>query len=358
MPPIPPGSTIGIIGGGQLGRMSAVAAAELGYRCHVYCPDKHAPATEVAFATTIGTYDDRAALERFISAVDVVTFEFENIPHESVKLLARHRPVRPSWEVLKISQNRLREKRCVEELGIGTAAYQAIYSVDDLKTAVESIGTPGVLKTTELGYDGKGQIKIESDTKLKKAWQQLGTHEAIYEQFVPFERELSVIVARSASGEPPVTYPVVENIHRDHILHRTIAPAEVSDAVIKDAAAIATRIAEAIELEGIVAVELFHTQDDTLLVNELAPRPHNSGHWTQDGCLTSQFEQHIRAICGLPLGNTTVLAPTEMLNLIGYEADGWRQYLSNPSAKLHLYGKRIARPGRKMGHVNVVKEPA
>ncbi len=357
MTAIPPGSTIGIIGGGQLGRMSAIAAAEMGYRTHIFTPDHHAPAIHVATSSTVAPYTDSAALQSFTSRVDVITFEFENIPHSTAKHLAQHVPVRPSWEVLHLSQNRLREKNFIRSLGIQTTPYERITSLDELVQARDMLNTPAVLKTTELGYDGKGQQKIDAETPLEQVWENLGTQEAIYEAFVDFTKELSIIVARRAGTDETIAYPAVENIHKNHILHRTFAPADVDTGICKKARDIAITIANGLALEGLLAIELFLTKDGQLLVNEMAPRPHNSGHWSQDGCVTSQFEQHIRAVCGLPLGSTDILAPTEMLNLLGKDVDHWHQHLAqNPRAKLHLYGKTHAREGRKMGHVNVMKE--
>jgi 5-(carboxyamino)imidazole ribonucleotide synthase len=358
---IAPGATIGIIGGGQLGRMSALAAAELGYRVHIFTPEADAPASQVCAATTQAAYDDREALEAFAHAVDVVTFEFENIPHESIALLSALVPVHPGAEVLRVSRNRLREKDFVRSLGIGTAPYAKVESPEELQTAIAAIGVPSILKTTEMGYDGKGQAKILNAADAPEAWQsltihdpRLTTHELILEGFVDFTMEISVIVARGAGGEYKL-YPPVQNIHKNHILDETHAPAPVADAVAREAERIAVKIAEGLDLQGLLAVEMFVTKKGGVLVNELAPRPHNSGHWTMDACVTSQFEQHIRAVCGLPLGDTSMLCKAVMKNLIGDEVDGWERILREPNAKLHLYGKKEARPGRKMGHVNRLK---
>ncbi len=349
--PVPPGSTIGIIGGGQLGRMTAIAAANLGYRCHIFCPEERCPASKVAAEFTCAEYTDHEALARFADSVDVVTFEFENIPHESVQLLTEHVLVRPNWDVLKISQDRLIEKDFLNKNGIATASYKRATSADELKAAVAEIGVPSILKTVRLGYDGKGQVKISSDTDLNQAWVEMGSDLGILEGFVSFDREISVIVARSASGECRAFEPV-HNVHTNHILDTTTVPAGLSPQVNMKAIAMAEQVAAALDIVGLLAVEMFVTGDQKLLVNEIAPRPHNSGHWTMDGCVTSQFEQFVRAICGLPLGSTDRLHDTIMTNLLGDDVSAWKEILAEPNAHLHLYGKREARPGRKMGHVN------
>lgn len=348
--PIAPGATLGIIGGGQLGRMSALAAARLGYRAHVFTPEADGPAAQVCAAATIAAYDDREALAAFADAVDVVTFEFENIPADSLELLAARVPVRPGPPVLAITQHRGHEKDFVNRAGVATAPYALVDGPDALATALGEIGWPAVLKTTRFGYDGKGQILIGQDTDPADAWAALGGDEAILEGFVDFVCEMSVVVARGPDGAT-ATFDPVENIHEHHILARTLAPARRSQAVLDQAREIARRLAKAIDLVGLLAVEMFLTPDDRLLVNELAPRPHNSGHWTLDACMTSQFEQHVRAVCGLPLGSPARLANAEMRNLLGRDIDRWPELLADPTAKLHLYGKAEARFGRKMGHV-------
>lgn len=353
---IRPGSIIGIIGGGQLGRMMAVAAAELGYRVHIYTTDHGSPASHVAWKTTVADYTDRKALQVFAESVDVITFEFENIPHESVELLEKEKPVFPSAHVLKVSRNRLREKTFISSLGIATAEFRRVTSIPELNNAVKEIGLPAVLKTTELGYDGKGQAVLRMDTNLLSAWEQLNASETILESFVDFRMEISVIVARGADGAS-VAYIPVQNIHKHHILDTTIAPAPISEALAKEAGATAVKIAEALELRGLLAVEMFITRKDQIVVNELAPRPHNSGHWTMDACLTGQFEQAIRAVCGLPLGSVERLCDAEMKNLIGDEVSDVQTYLNNKNAKVHLYGKSEVRAGRKMGHVNILCLP-
>lgn len=347
---IAPGATIGIIGGGQLGRMLAQAAQRLGYRAHIYCPEPDAPALEVTSFSTIASYADGDALTRFADSVDVITFEFENIPAASLATLEGVCPIRPSASVLALTQNRLREKDFAQSLGIGTAAYRKITSADELKSALQDIPPPCILKTTELGYDGKGQFKITDATQADEAWAALKTHEAILEGFVEFSCEISVIVARNPSGQVRC-FPAVENVHQHHILHQTFAPARIDQSITQLAEDIATRIAEELKLEGLLAIEMFVTQEGDVLVNELAPRPHNSGHWTLDACATTQFEQAIRAACNLPLGATDILTPCVMTNLIGNDIDKWQDFLGEPRTKLHLYGKKEARAGRKMGHI-------
>lgn len=351
---IPPGSTLGIIGGGQLGRMLCQAASRLGYRTHVFTPEKESPASQVATETTVAAYDDVAALERFARRVQVVTFEFENIPHASLAALESLVPVRPSARLLMISQNRLREKAFVNEQGIGTTAFAPVYRAEDIPLALRVVGAPAVLKTTEMGYDGKGQEKIELGTDTDRAWRKLNTKEAILEAFVNYEMEISVIVARNAGGEVR-TYDPVQNVHTNHILDTTTAPAPISLQLAEEARRIAVKLAEASDLIGLLAVEMFLTGDNKILVNELAPRPHNSGHWTMDACVTGQFEQHVRAVCNLPLGSTDRICDAVMRNLIGAEVEKWRDFLDESAARLHLYGKKEARAGRKMGHVTFLK---
>lgn len=344
------GATIGIVGGGQLGRMLAVAASELGYHVHIYCPEAGAPAFEVSQHFTCAAYDDNAALEAFAKSVDVVTIEFENVSTAGLAKIESITPVFPAPSVVSVCQHRLREKHFVQSLGIETAPFQAVTSLEQLHTAIAQIGCPAVLKTTRMGYDGKGQQVIHTPAQADAAWAQLNTDEAILEGFVDFIMEVSVVVARSSTGEVTPFVPV-HNIHRHHILHQTIAPAPINAALLREAETMASRIAEGLDLVGILAVEMFVTKDSRLLVNELAPRPHNSGHWTMDACVVSQFEQTIRAICGLPLGDPTRICDAVMTNLIGDEVNDSARYLSEPRTRLHLYGKAEARPGRKMGHV-------
>ncbi len=352
-PSLPPGSVIGILGGGQLGRMLAMAAARLGYPCHVYCPESAAPAGEVCAAVTTAPYEDKAALAAFAGQVDVVTYEFENVPAATAAFLADRLPVRPGPRVLSICQNRGREKRFLRSLGIGTAPFALVESAEGLDAALAEIGTPAVLKTTEFGYDGKGQRMLRGPEDAAAAFAQLGGEagrELILEGFVDFAYEASVLVAGNARGER-LCYPLVENRHQDHILKETHVPAPATAETAAAAEAIALSIAEGLALEGLIGVELFVTPKGDVLVNEMAPRPHNSGHWTIDAAVTSQFEQCARAVCNLPLGSTDALGPAVMTNLLGAEADDWLSLLEDPSAKLHLYGKHEARPGRKMGHV-------
>jgi len=357
-PPIPlsPGSTIGMLGGGQLGRMAALAAAQLGYRVHVFCPEKDAPATQVTSLLTQAAYDDEEALAAFAEAVDVVTYEFENVPSATAQFLAGRKPVRPGPDVLHICQNRLREKDFLRAIGVPTTRFAEVTSIEALTRVVRDLGRPCVLKTAEMGYDGKGQVLVRTGTDLAEAWAAMsggqpaaGAVQGIVEAFVDFRLEISVIVSRGLDGGIQTWVPV-ENQHSNHILDQTIVPARISEKASQKAEAIARHTAEEIGLVGVLAIEMFVTAEDEILVNELAPRPHNSGHWTIDACITSQFEQQVRAVCGLPLGSTERLCDAVMKNLLGDDVERWRGILSDPSAKLHLYGKTEARPGRKMGH--------
>ncbi|MFN7184836.1 MAG: 5-(carboxyamino)imidazole ribonucleotide synthase [Alphaproteobacteria bacterium] len=352
---VPPGSTIGIVGGGQLGRMLARAASRMGYKTHIYTPEKDSPASHVSTMTTIGAYQDASALRAFAQSVDVITFEFENIPAETLEMLDAITVVRPKPSVLFTTRHRNREKEFIRAQGIATAPFAPVRNDAELIEAIKTIGTPSVLKTCELGYDGKGQVVIQTALEAAKAWSTLGKTECILEGFIDFEAEASIIVARSTSGEARC-FPLVQNIHRDHILHRTIAPAPFIDHNQDEAVRIAKKLAQALDIVGLLAVELFVTRSG-LLVNELAPRPHNSGHWTMEGAPTSQFEQHIRAICGWALGDTTARSQCEMINLLGDEWKLWQDYARQSEAHVHLYGKTESRPGRKMGHVTIVKRP-
>ncbi|MCK6443986.1 5-(carboxyamino)imidazole ribonucleotide synthase [Elstera cyanobacteriorum] len=349
-PILAPSSTIGILGGGQLGRMIAQAAASLGYRTHIYAPENDPPAAQVASKTTTAAYEDRDALARFAADCDVVTYEFENIPVEPVSFLAELLPVRPNPRVLRITQDRLNEKDFLARIGVPTTRYRGVSAFDRMAEVVAEVGRPSVLKSSRMGYDGKGQAKILEDSDLATAWRQMGASVGIVEKFVDFAYEASVIVARGLDGGMSCYVPV-QNRHENHILAETIVPAPLPADGAAKAQDLARKIAEAIDLIGILCVELFVTADGDLLVNELAPRPHNSGHWTLDACVTSQFEQLVRAICGLPLGSTERLTDCVMQNLIGDQVHQWRAILADPRAKLHLYGKAEARPGRKMGHV-------
>jgi 5-(carboxyamino)imidazole ribonucleotide synthase len=345
-----PGATIGVLGGGQLGRMTALAAARLGFRCHVFCPDHDAPAAQVTAVSTVASYDDLEALAAFADDVDVVTFEFENIPDTTAEFLAARKPTRPAPRVLHLCQQRLREKDFLSSIGVPVTRYRTVPDAGALPAAVREIGRPCILKSAQFGYDGKGQVRIAADADLADAWTRMGGTLGILEAEVDFALEASVIIARGGDGRTAL-YPPVENRHRRHILDETIAPAHLSDATTRQAEEVARRIATELPLVGLLAVEMFVTKDGGVLVNELAPRPHNSGHWTIDACVTSQFEQFVRAVCGLPLGSTAHHSEAVMKNLIGDEVNRWRDILADPDAKLHLYGKAEARPGRKMGHV-------
>ncbi len=352
-PPIKPGMIVGILGGGQLGRMLALAAAELGLSCHIYCPDTKSPAFAVAAARTVAPYDDESALAAFAGAVDVVTFEFENIPVETLRFLAGKVPVFPGPASLEPTQDRLSEKHLISELGIPVPAFAVVAEQADIYSALARTGRPAILKTRRMGYDGKGQASIRAGDDPAGAWRLIGQAPAVLEAFVAFEREVSVILARGRDGATRA-YDVVENVHKDGILATSTVPATIPPNLANDAVAIAERIAAALDHVGVLAVEMFVTGGETprLLVNEIAPRVHNSGHWTTDGCLCSQFEQHIRAIAGWPLGSTERHSNAVMTNLIGDAAAEWSTLAAEPGARLHLYGKAESRPGRKMGHVN------
>jgi 5-(carboxyamino)imidazole ribonucleotide synthase len=351
--PVGPDATIGILGGGQLGRMLAMAAARLGFKCHVLCPDPASPAFDVVHRITEADYSDMAALDRFAEDVDVVTYEFENVPAETAAFLAARKLVLPDPQVLAITQDRLAEKDFVASLGIATAPYAAAASASELGNAVAAVGLPAVLKTRRFGYDGKGQATLRPGDDAMAAWAGLGRQPVIVETFVPFEREISVVAARDRDGRIEC-FDVAENEHSSHILKVSRVPADVTPAVSDEARRIAARIAAAFEFVGVLAVEMFVVADGAghvVVVNEIAPRVHNSGHWTLDGCSVSQFEQHIRAVAGWPLAVPLRHGRAEMVNLIGDEIASYRQWLDVPGACVHLYGKRAVRAGRKMGHV-------
>jgi len=348
---LPPGSTIGILGGGQLGRMTALAAARLGYRCIVYAPEDHSIAGDVAAGHVSGAYDDTAALARFAAQVDVITYEFENVPEAAVTACGKLKPVRPGVMPIHVAQHRLREKEFFKKLGIGTADYLSITSDADIAAAT---ALPGILKTCTEGYDGKGQVRVADRAALAAAWRQLGKRDCILEALVDFRCEISAIVARGLDGATRC-FPIGLNDHRDGMLRSTTVPSDLLAETIATAERFGMELAGGLELVGLVALEMFVTKDGRVLANEMAPRPHNSGHWTIDACATSQFEQLVRAICGLPLGPVDVLMPSRMVNLIGEEAGDWPRYLADPTARLHLYGKATARPGRKMGHVTFLQ---
>lgn len=351
-----PGDTIGILGGGQLGRMLAMAAARLGLRCQVFSPDPDSPAFDVVLNATCAEYADVEALELFANDVDVITYEFENVPAATALLLSARRPVLPNRKILETTQDRLAEKDFVRQLSIGTADYADVSSATALRTALVKIGFPAVIKTRRFGYDGKGQAIIRAGDDPDRVWDELGTKSAILEAFVPFEREISVVAARSAEGQVEC-FDVTENEHRDHILKTSRVPAAISDTLAAQARSIAEKIANALDYVGTLAVELFVVPGDggsRILVNEIAPRVHNSGHWTLDGASISQFEQHIRAIAGWPLGKPVRHGPVTMTNLIGDEINSYERWLTVPGATVHLYGKGAPRPGRKMGHVTQI----
>jgi 5-(carboxyamino)imidazole ribonucleotide synthase len=344
-----PGGTIGILGGGQLGRMLSIAAARLGLKTHIYEPGPNPPAGDVAAAVTTAAYDDAEALARFAGSVDVVTFEFENVPALAAATLLAHAPVRPTPRALEISQDRVDEKAFIEGLGIAVAPWRAVGDLKDLKAGLAEIGAPSILKTRRLGYDGKGQVRIGDACRAESAWDEIAGAPAILEGLVPFVREISVIGARGLSGEV-VCYDPGENVHRDGILHTTTVPAEITAAVRMDAVLIAGKILNALDYVGVMGIELFQAPEGKLLVNEIAPRVHNSGHWTIEACLVDQFQQHIRAVAGWPLGDGSRHSDAVMTNLIGAEAEEWHRLAASADG-LHLYGKAEARPGRKMGHV-------
>lgn len=352
-----PGLRLGILGGGQLGRMLALAAARLGIAVHVYSDDPASPAFDVCAARTHAGYDDAAALDALAADVDIVTYEFENIPAETVMRLAARVPVLPDARALAITQDRLSEKSFVRDLGIAVAPFAAVDARADLDRAVAAVGMPAILKTRRFGYDGKGQATIRSLADLDGAWRAVGGAPSILEGFVDFEREVSVVAARARDGtfRP---FDVTENVHRDGILHTSTAPAAISGAVADGCLDIAARIGAALGFVGVFAVEMFVAPAGAgprVLVNEIAPRVHNSGHWTLDGATVSQFEQHVRAVCGLPLAVPRRLGRVAMTNLIGAEIEGWRAPMAEPGACVHVYGKAEARPGRKMGHVTRIE---
>jgi 5-(carboxyamino)imidazole ribonucleotide synthase len=351
MTSIAPGSTIGILGGGQLGRMLSVAAAQMGYRTHIYALEHSGPAADVSAHWTQGEYDDEPALGRFADAVDVVTYEFENVDTAAIEILGRHGLVRPNVGSLSIAQDRLKEKRFVTDMGGTTAPFSAVNSLADLQAAIADIGAPAILKTNRFGYDGKGQVRITDAAQAAQAWDAVGQQPSILEGFVTFQEEFSVILVRGADGDVRF-WDAPHNVHVDGILDTSTVPAGPVIAVQVEAAqAMARRVADALDYVGVLTCEFFAAPQGPVF-NEMAPRVHNSGHWTIEGALTSQFENHIRAICGLPLGDTRLVAPRVVMNnLIGDQAHGWCAILSDPANHLHLYGKGEARPGRKMGHV-------
>ncbi|WCL53906.1 5-(carboxyamino)imidazole ribonucleotide synthase [Gimibacter soli] len=355
MTAVKPGSTIGILGGGQLGRMLALAAAKLGYRTHIFCPDERSPAFHVARQFTIAPYENEEALAEFAKSCAVVTYEFENVPAKTAEIVARHSNLRPCARALKISQDRLLEKTFLNECGVTTAPFQPFETEEELTAAFRVIGRPAVAKTRRMGYDGKGQILIKNRQDIDRVMEVTGGAPSILEGFVQFDREISAIVARSVEGDV-AAFPVGENVHTNHILDTTDVPATITEVVEAKAKVMATRIANALDYVGVLAVEMFvNDKTGDVIVNEIAPRVHNSGHWTIEGAETSQFEQHIRAICGLPLGPTKALGKVRMKNLLGKDILEYEQYLADTNAHFHHYGKLDPRDGRKMGHVTWVE---
>lgn len=356
-----PNSTIGVLGSGQLGRMFAIAARRMGYRVHTFSPETDTPTGQVADYEVCADYEDLDAVRDFAKNVDVITFEFENVPSRTVEAAESFAPVRPRGEVLHVTQNRLREKTFLRRNGFPVTPFRHVVTLAELQKAAVELGAPGVLKTAGFGYDGKGQAKINSAEDCADAFGQIGGQEAVLEAFVDFEKEVSVVAARDWHGNF-ADYGVIENSHENHILDVSFAPALVSEKTRKEAAEIARAILEKLEVVGVLCVEFFLAKDGALLVNELAPRPHNSGHLTVDACATSQFEQQLRAVCGFSLGSAEFYKPASMANLLGdlWEKGEprWQRALENPRVKLHLYGKQEARRGRKMGHLTALAENA
>jgi 5-(carboxyamino)imidazole ribonucleotide synthase len=357
--PVLPGATLGVLGSGQLGRMFALAARRMGYRVRTFSPERDTPTGQVADAETTAPYEDLDAVREFARGVQAVTFEFENVPASTVEAVEGVAPVRPSGEVLRTTQHRLREKSFLSQHGFPVTRFRRVATVEDLRAGLDELGFPAVLKTADFGYDGKGQRTIRAAGEIDEAFAALAGREGILEAFVAFERELSVVAARGCDGSV-ASYGVVENAHALHILDHTVAPAGVAPAVARRAEEIARALLEELDYVGVLCVELFLAGDDGLLVNELAPRPHNSGHFTIEACATSQFEQQVRALCRLPLGSTEQFRPAATANLLGDLWQGgepdWRAALAVPNVALHLYGKRAARAGRKMGHLTALAQ--
>lgn len=353
---IHPGGAIGILGGGQLGRMLALSAAKLGFRAHVFCPEEDSPAFQVSHQQTIADYSNEDALIAFASSVDVATYEFENVPAKTAQIVAENTLLRPGAYALAVTQDRLSEKTFLNDAGVMTAPFKAFHTEAEFKEACKEIGRPAVAKTRRFGYDGKGQVMVKTSKDVDTVMSVTGGTPSILEGFVNFDREISVVVARSASGDV-AAYPVGENVHTHHILDTTTIPATINNMVETKAKVMAVKIANALEYVGVLAVEMFVTDaTNEIIVNEIAPRVHNSGHWTMDGALTSQFEQHIRAICDLPLGATDAIGRVAMKNLLGEDILSYEQYLADPKASFHHYGKNEPRAGRKMGHVTWVEK--
>jgi len=347
--------TLGILGGGQLGRMSALAAARLGINTIIFCPEKACPASLISTNFIEADYDDQEALKRFADQCDVISYEFENIPLETINFLTAYKPVYPDQKLLEVSQNRLTEKQFLNDIGIPTAPWAPCHSADDIKNTLENWNASQcIIKTARFGYDGKGQLLHDVNNNNLESWQSLNTDEAIIEGLIDFDYEISVIVARDIHGTVK-TYPIGINEHKNHILWKTTAPANISREIQSRSAVLAHKVAEKINLVGVLTLELFVMKDGELLANEIAPRTHNSGHWTIEACHASQFENHVRAVCGLPLGSTEAFARAEMINLVGDDVNDIPKYLSQDNAHLHLYGKTESRKGRKMGHVTIIE---
>lgn len=356
--PLEPGSTIGIIGGGQLGRMIAIAARQMGYRIAVLDPDADGPTAQVADHAVVAAYDDRDAARELARVSDVLTYEFENADADAAEAAGEIQPLYPSGNVLRTAQHRIREKNALTRHGLPVAEFREVHDADDFSRAINEIGAPSVLKTATSGYDGKGQVVIKDVADGPVAYQKLKdmSPALVLERFVKFQMELSVVCARDQAGRAKA-FPAAENIHVNNVLDTSIVPARVSPAILEKAANLAIGVAEALDVVGLIAVEMFLTSDDELLINELAPRPHNSGHYTIEGCKTSQFEQLVRVICGLPMGSVEMAQPAAMVNLLGdvwVDTNGkpdWSAALGLDGVSLHLYGKSEARAGRKMGHI-------
>ena len=359
--PILPGATLGVLGGGQLGRMFTLAARRMGYRVTVFAPDDDTPAGQIAYREVRAPYEDLDAVRQFARDVSVVTFEFENVPAATAAAAAEHAPVRPAGSLLHTTQHRRREKEALREAGVPTVAFSPVESVEELNKAVADIGFPSILKTSAWGYDGKGQIRLEEPGEEHAAWEQLGRAATVLEAVAPFEREISVVGARGINGAVALFDPV-ENTHVNHILDVSVTPVALPKTTAGRAGEIVRTLLEAWDVVGVICVEMFLMADGDLVVNEVAPRPHNSGHLTIDGHVCSQFEQQVRAVCGLPLGDTSATAPVAMANLLGdLWQDGqpdWTSALAVPGVALHLYGKGQARPGRKMGHLTALASTA
>ncbi len=348
--PLAPGASVGILGGGQLGRMLALATGQLGFKCHVYAPEPDNPAYQVSASHTVGRYNDFDALARFAAAIDVVTYEFENVPGETAAFFENRVPLAPSARALSVAQDRIAEKTFIAGLGIPVAPFAPISNLKALEAALDKIGRPAILKTRRFGYDGKGQAKITDNQSAAAAWAEIGKVPAILEGLIDFDTEISVIAARGWDGSIAV-YDVPENHHQDHILKSSTVPARISRETAKQARSLGRRIIDALDYVGVIGIEMFASASG-LIVNEIAPRVHNSGHWTMDACTVSQFEQHIRAICGWPLGSPDRHSDVVMINLLGHDVNAWKELAAEPGTALHLYGKAEARPGRKMGHFN------